>query len=89
MIAYTTAKAAISGLTRSLARELALHNIRVNSVAPGAILTEWQIKLWLTPELEREFINGQCLKFCVAEVTSRVRPCSWLPTKHAQSPDTI
>ena len=67
MIAYTTAKAAISGLTRSLARELGMHNIRVNSIVPGAILTERQIKLWLTPELEREFIDGQCLKFRLTE----------------------
>jgi NAD(P)-dependent dehydrogenase (short-subunit alcohol dehydrogenase family) len=67
MAAYTTAKAAISGLTRVLARELGVHNIRVNSVVPGAILTERQIKLWLTPELEREFIDGQCLKFRLTE----------------------
>jgi len=67
MVAYTTAKAAISGLTRVLARELGVHNIRVNSVVPGAILTERQIKLWLTPELEREFIDGQCLKFRLTE----------------------
>lgn len=67
MAAYTTAKAAINGLTRVLARELGAQNIRVNSVAPGAILTERQIKLWLTPELEREFIDGQCLKFRLTE----------------------
>jgi NAD(P)-dependent dehydrogenase (short-subunit alcohol dehydrogenase family) len=67
MVAYTTAKAAISGLTRVLARELGIHNIRVNSVVPGAILTERQIKLWLTPELERKFIDGQCLKFRLTE----------------------
>ncbi len=63
MVGYTTAKAAINGLTRTLARELGVHNIRVNSVVPGAILTERQIRLWLTPELEQEFIDGQCLKF--------------------------
>jgi NAD(P)-dependent dehydrogenase (short-subunit alcohol dehydrogenase family) len=67
MVAYTTAKAAINGLTRTLARELGIDNIRVNSVVPGAILTERQIKLWLTPELEREFIDGQCLKFRLTE----------------------
>jgi NAD(P)-dependent dehydrogenase (short-subunit alcohol dehydrogenase family) len=67
MIAYTTAKAAIGGLTRVLAREMGVHNIRVNSVVPGAILTERQIKLWLTPELERSFIDGQCLKFRLTE----------------------
>ena len=63
MVAYTTAKAGINGLTRTLARELGPHNIRVNSVVPGAILTERQQKLWRTPELDREFIDGQCLKF--------------------------
>jgi NAD(P)-dependent dehydrogenase (short-subunit alcohol dehydrogenase family) len=67
MVAYTTAKAAINGLTRTLARELGVDNIRVNSVVPGAILTERQIRLWLTPELEREFIDGQCLKFRLTE----------------------
>jgi NAD(P)-dependent dehydrogenase (short-subunit alcohol dehydrogenase family) len=63
MVAYTTAKAAIHGLTRTLARELGARNIRVNSIVPGAILTERQKKLWLTPELDREFLDGQCLKF--------------------------
>jgi NAD(P)-dependent dehydrogenase (short-subunit alcohol dehydrogenase family) len=67
MVAYTTAKAAINGLTRTLARELGIHNIRVNSIVPGAILTERQIKLWLTPELDRQFMDGQCLKFRLTE----------------------
>jgi NAD(P)-dependent dehydrogenase (short-subunit alcohol dehydrogenase family) len=67
MVAYTTAKAGINGLTRTLARELGPHNIRVNSVVPGAILTERQEKLWRTPELDREFIEGQCLKFRLSE----------------------
>ena len=63
MVAYTTAKAAIHGLTRTLARELGIHGIRVNSVVPGAVLTERQRRLWLTPELDRKFLAGQCLKF--------------------------
>jgi NAD(P)-dependent dehydrogenase (short-subunit alcohol dehydrogenase family) len=67
MVAYTTAKAGINGLTRTLARELGPHNIRVNSVVPGAILTERQQRLWRTPELDREFIDGQCLKFRLSE----------------------
>jgi NAD(P)-dependent dehydrogenase (short-subunit alcohol dehydrogenase family) len=37
---YTTSKAAVIGLTRGLARELGRDNIRVNSVAPSAVLTE-------------------------------------------------
>ena len=67
MAAYTTAKAAINGLTRTLARELGARNIRVNSIVPGAIHTERQKKLWFTPELAREFLNAQCLKFRLSE----------------------
>ena len=67
MVAYTTAKAGIHGLTRTLARELGVHNIRVNSVVPGAIVTERQEKLWRTPEIDREFIEDQCLKFRLSE----------------------
>jgi len=63
MVAYTTAKAAIHGLTRTLARELGPHKIRVNSLVPGAIDTPRQRELWITPELEREFLDQQCLKF--------------------------
>jgi len=63
MAAYTAAKAAIHGMTRTLARELGPHNIRVNSLAPGAIDTPRQRALWITPELEREFLDQQCLKF--------------------------
>jgi NAD(P)-dependent dehydrogenase (short-subunit alcohol dehydrogenase family) len=63
MVAYTAAKAAIHGLTRTLARELGPHNIRVNSLVPGAIDTPRQRALWITPELEREFLDQQCLKF--------------------------
>jgi NAD(P)-dependent dehydrogenase (short-subunit alcohol dehydrogenase family) len=37
---YTTSKAAVIGLTRGLARELGRDNIRVNAVAPSAVLTE-------------------------------------------------
>ena len=62
MPGYTTAKAAIMGLTRSLARDLGPFNIRVNSIAPGWIMTERQIKNWLTPEGEAEIMTRQCLK---------------------------
>jgi 3-oxoacyl-[acyl-carrier protein] reductase len=37
---YTTSKAAVIGLTRGLARELGRDNIRVNAVAPSAVMTE-------------------------------------------------
>ncbi len=67
MVGYSTAKAAINGLTRTLARELGPRNIRVNSLVPGAIVTERQRALWTSPEQEREFIDLQALKFRLAE----------------------
>ena len=59
---YITAKAAIVGMTRTLAHELGPDNIRVNAVLPGSILTERQKKLWLTPEYETETLKNQALK---------------------------
>ena len=61
--AYTTAKAAIMGLTRTLARAYGPMGIRVNSIVPGAVVTERQQALWLTADKEREFLDQQCLKF--------------------------
>jgi NAD(P)-dependent dehydrogenase (short-subunit alcohol dehydrogenase family) len=62
MPAYLSAKAAVAGLTRALARDLGPRNIRVNSIVPGWIMTERQIALWLTPEGEQELLRRQCLK---------------------------
>lgn len=59
---YVTAKAAIVGMTRSLAHALGAQGIRVNAVLPGAILTERQRRLWLTPEYERQVLERQCVK---------------------------
>jgi D-xylose 1-dehydrogenase len=59
---YVTAKAAIVGLTRTLAHELGPHNIRVNCVMPGAVATERQRRLWLTPEYQAEILASQALK---------------------------
>jgi NAD(P)-dependent dehydrogenase (short-subunit alcohol dehydrogenase family) len=63
MAGYTTAKAAVNGMTRTLAREYGPQGIRVNCIVPGAILTERQKELWLTPELDAEYIALQSLKF--------------------------
>ena len=57
---YQTAKAAIEGLTRSLARELGPHNIRVNTIIPGNVRTPKQLQ-WYTPEGEAEIVAAQCL----------------------------
>ena len=60
--AYKTAKSAVVGLTRALARELGSRNIRVNCLVPGWIMTQRQIDLWLTPEGEKELLKRQCVK---------------------------
>jgi len=61
MPAYTSAKAAVHGMTRSFARDLGEHRIRVNTVVPGWVMTERQKALWVTPEgLERQR-QRQCL----------------------------
>ncbi len=60
--AYSTAKAGIHGLTRSLARDLGKYNIRINSIAPGSIATERQSKLWLNPKFKKEILKNQALK---------------------------
>lgn len=60
LILYQTAKAAIEGLTRSLARDLGRDNIRVNAVIPGNVKTPRQEK-WYTPEGEAEIVAAQCL----------------------------
>ena len=60
--AYVTAKAGIVGLTRTMARELGEKNIRVNCVSPGAIMTERQRRLWMTPDYLAEIMQRQSLK---------------------------
>lgn len=63
---YVTAKAGIVGMTRTLAHELGPANIRVNCVMPGAIATERQNRLWLTPEYVAEILARQALKRMIA-----------------------
>ena len=47
---YSAAKAAVVGMTKSLARELGPENIRVNAIAPGAVITERQRRLWMSED---------------------------------------
>jgi NAD(P)-dependent dehydrogenase (short-subunit alcohol dehydrogenase family) len=58
---YETAKAAIHGLTRSFARDLGKHRIRVNVVLPGWVMTERQLKLWVNEDTDRLLAERQCL----------------------------
>ena len=62
MAGYTTAKSAVAGLTRSLARDFGPDNIRVNCIAPGWIMTERQKTMWLDEAGIAELMQRQCLK---------------------------
>ncbi len=61
MPAYVASKAAIEGLTRSFARDLGPHRIRVNCVLPGWVMTERQLALWVTSQTEAYLKQVQCL----------------------------
>ena len=58
---YSAAKAAVVGLTKSLAREFGPDNIRVNAIAPGAVITERQRRLWMSETDIAAFRARQCL----------------------------
>lgn len=60
-VCYVTSKAGVHGMTRALARELGPHNIRVNSITPGWIMTERQVSLWLNEDGERQIDQRQVL----------------------------
>jgi len=82
--AYTTAKAGIIGLTKSLAGRLGRENIRVNAVMPGMVLTERQKKLWVSDAAATAFLDRQALKFSlVAE--DLVGPCLYLASDCARA----
>ena len=68
MPAYTTSKAAVHGLTRTMARDLGGHRIRVNTVVPGWIMTDRQKELWVTEEAIENHRNRQCLKDLIEPV---------------------
>ena len=62
LVGYTTAKAGILGLTRTLARELGPRGIRVNALVPGAIVTDRQTALHRDPAADQAYLDAQCLK---------------------------
>jgi len=59
---YVTAKAAIVGMTRTLAHEVGVDGVRVNCVMPGAIVTDKQRKLVYTEEYKRQIMSQQAIK---------------------------
>jgi len=61
MPVYTTSKAAVQGLTRSLARDYGPFGIRVNTLVPGWVMTEKQLRLWLDEKGKQEIARGQCI----------------------------
>jgi len=61
-VCYVTSKAAIVGLTRALSTELGGENIRVNAIAPGWVMTERQVSLWLNEAGERQIEERQTLR---------------------------
>lgn len=58
---YAACKAAINGLSRTLARDLGKSSIRVNTLVPGWVMTKRQLELWVTPEGEKQMDENQCL----------------------------
>ena len=68
MPAYTTAKAAVHGMTRSFARDLGKHRIRVNTIVPGWVMTERQKTLWVNPAAIERTLARQCLPVMIEPV---------------------
>ncbi len=84
MPVYTAAKAGIVGLTKGLAGNLGPHNIRVNAIAPGWIMTERQKELWATPEGVAENTAKQCIKHEL-EPIEMAGPCLFLASNSASA----
>ena len=61
MSAYVATKAAIIGLSRALARELGPKRIRVNTVSPGWVMTERQMREYVDAAARRLIKKSQCL----------------------------
>lgn len=58
---YATCKSAVNGLTRSLAREFGRHNIRVNTLTPGWVMTPRQLEKWVDAAGEKQMDENHCL----------------------------
>jgi 3-oxoacyl-[acyl-carrier protein] reductase len=76
---YIASKGAIIGFTRSLAREMGGHNVRVNCITPGAIETEGERKLMPKKESDK-FMDLQSLKRRIGPLDV-ARVCLFLSTE--------
>ncbi len=62
---YNATKSGILGFTRSLARELGTEGIRVNMISPGWIMTEKQLRKYVTQEDKQALLRDQCIKHLI------------------------
>jgi NAD(P)-dependent dehydrogenase (short-subunit alcohol dehydrogenase family) len=67
LLPYATAKAGVIGLTNALATALGGDRIRVNAIAPGAVMTPRQMRLWHTPESRERLVAAQAIPRDVTE----------------------
>ncbi|WP_111642805.1 SDR family NAD(P)-dependent oxidoreductase [Marinimicrobium alkaliphilum] len=65
MPGYTSAKAAIEGLTRGLARDMGSDGIRVNTLVPGWVMTDRQVETLIDASAVKGIRASQCLKAAV------------------------
>jgi NAD(P)-dependent dehydrogenase (short-subunit alcohol dehydrogenase family) len=61
MTAYVATKGGVLGFTRALARELGPRGVRVNTVSPGWVMTERQLKEFVTPAVKQLVRRAQCI----------------------------
>ena len=85
IVAYATAKAAVVGLTKALGREFGADNIRVNAIAPGAVITERQLRLWYSPEEADQIADRQADQAAIA--AGRDRAGDAVPRRRRQPHD--
>jgi NAD(P)-dependent dehydrogenase (short-subunit alcohol dehydrogenase family) len=67
LVTYATAKAGVVGLTNALAAAVGVDGIRVNAIAPGAVMTPRQMRLWHSPETRERLVAAQALPRDITE----------------------